>query len=54
MVIWNDSDSDLSNYFEKNSVPVTFYPQQIPHGLIWDRTRFRAVTARRITVSEIS
>jgi len=36
MAIWNDSDSDVSKYFEKNSVPVTLYPQQIPHGLTWD------------------
>ena len=54
MVIWNDSDSDLLQYFETNSVPVTLYPQQIPQGFIWDRTLSRAVKTRRITVSEIS
>jgi hypothetical protein len=38
---------------KKNSVSVTYCPQQIPNGQIWDRTRSPTVTTRRITVSEI-
>ena len=34
----------------KKPVPVPLCPPQIPHGLIWDRTRVSAVRGRRTTV----
>jgi hypothetical protein len=42
---WQGKTEELG----EKPVPVTLSPPQIPHGLIWDRTRASAVGGRRLT-----
>ena len=46
---WNEIDRGERMYFGEKPVPLPLCPSQIPHGLMWDRSRTSGVRGRLLT-----